>query len=182
MEQTTVRQARVSDVSAIARVHIDTWRAAYHGLVPDDYLARLSYEESEGIWGGLISEMGREDPARRSLHVAEGPRGVVGFAMGGPRRQGDPAYAGELQGVYVLPDHQRQGLGLALTRATVERLLDAGMRSMLVWVLADNHPSRRFYEALGGKPSGGQDIEIGGATLGEVSYGWSDISRLPGRD
>ena len=45
---------------------------------------------------------------------------------------------------------------------------------MLVWVLADN-PSRHFYEALGGQYVSAKQIEIGGAMLDEVSYGWRDI-------
>jgi len=49
---------------------------------------------------------------------------------------------------------------------------------MLVWVLVDNHPARRFYEALGGQELRTQPIEIGGVTLEEVAYGWQDIRGL----
>jgi hypothetical protein len=51
------------------------------------------------------------------------------------------------------------------------------MRSLLVWVLADN-PSRRFYEALGGQTVRVQPITIGGVTLDGVGYGWLDTSVL----
>jgi hypothetical protein len=44
-------------------------------------------------------------------------------------------------------------------------------------VLAQN-PSRQFYEALGGKYLYEKPIEIGGANLIKVAYGWPDIHAL----
>ena len=68
------------------------------------------------------------------------------------------------------------GIGRQLTEAVVSRLLELDLRSMLVWVLADNAPARRFYEALGGRYVREQPITIGGASLVEIAYGWKDIS------
>ena len=39
-----VREATVADSAGIARVRIETWRAAYRGLVPQEVLDRLSVE------------------------------------------------------------------------------------------------------------------------------------------
>ena len=55
--------------------------------------------------------------------------------------------------------------------------MQAGMPSMLIWVLAKN-PSRAFYEALGGQRVYEKQIVIGGETLVEVAYGWRDIHSL----
>ncbi|HNI60392.1 MAG TPA: GNAT family N-acetyltransferase, partial [Pseudomonadota bacterium] len=38
MGQGPVRPAGPDDAEAIARVHVETWRATYRGLVPDHYL------------------------------------------------------------------------------------------------------------------------------------------------
>jgi hypothetical protein len=38
-----IREARLDDALAIARVHVDTWLSTYRGIVPEDYLARLDY-------------------------------------------------------------------------------------------------------------------------------------------
>ena len=63
--------------------------------------------------------------------------------------------------------------------ASVARcLIDRGMRSMLLWVLASNQPSRAFYEQLGGIYVQTKPYEIGGATLQEVAYGWPDLPAL----
>jgi ribosomal protein S18 acetylase RimI-like enzyme len=84
---------------------------------------------------------------------------------------------GALYALYVLPSRQRQGCGRRLVQAVARRLVASGMRSVLVWVLAANIPARRFYEALGGAVVREQPIEIGGATLTEVAYGWPDGRR-----
>jgi len=39
----------VSFFQKIARVHIDTWRTTFAGIVPQDYLDQLTYAESEGF-------------------------------------------------------------------------------------------------------------------------------------
>jgi len=67
-----------------------------------------------------------------------------------------------------------------LAQTVAERLARAGLHSMLVWVLADN-PARHFYEALGGQQVRGQQITIGGVTLDEIAYGWTDTGRLVSR-
>jgi hypothetical protein len=57
----------------------------------------------------------------------------------------------------------------------VHELVTRGFGSMAVWVLELN-PSRRFYECLGGKAIGHQQIERGGQTFVEVAYGWPSLN------
>ena len=52
------------------------------------------------------------------------------------------------------------------------------MNSILLWVLAENWPARRFYEALGGEYVSEQQIMIGNTLLLEVAYGWKDLNQL----
>lgn len=171
-----VREACSADAPAIARVHVDSWRTTYRGLVPDDYLAKLSYERRTNRWGQWLS-----DPESREFHyVVEDESGqIVGFASGGPVRASDPVYMGELYGIYLLDEHQRKGIGRQLVRTVVDRLAEVGIRSMLVWVLTDN-PSRGFYEALGGQLVRRGQTEIGGVVFETVAYGWSDTGTVRG--
>ncbi len=147
-----VREATVDDVPAIARVHVDIWRATYRGIVPDDFLDGLTYEGRERQWTAAL----------------------------GPERGGDPDYRGELYALYIDAAAQGRGLGRQLVRAVAGRLADEGMTSLLLWVLAEN-PARGFYERLGGREVRTQPIAIGGATLEEVAYGWLDTGVLRGR-
>lgn len=169
-----IRPAREDDLPAIAKVHVDTWRTTYAGLIPDDFLANLSYENREQMWRGAIT-----DPEQRSsLFVAEAPAGgVAGFASCGAERDDDPVYTGELYAIYVNQMAQGKGIGRALLHAVVGDLIQRGHTSLLVWVLANN-PYRLFYEALGGVPVNQKDATFGGATLAEVAYGWPDIQSL----
>jgi ribosomal protein S18 acetylase RimI-like enzyme len=169
-----IREARPEDAAAIARIHVDSWRSTYKGIVPDEHLAGLSYERREQGWREALS-----NPDNRSfVYVAEDEAGnVVGFASGGPEREGHPDYKGELYAIYLFAQFQRRGLGRQLTQAVARRLLKAGISSMLVWVLADN-PGRAFYEALGGTYLSEKKITIGEKELVEVAYGWRDIRVL----
>ena len=97
---------------------------------------------------------------------------------GRPNREADTDHTGELYVIYLLPEYQRRGIGLKLIVTTAAWLLDRGLRSMIVWVLAANWPARRFYEALGGAYLREQQINIGGTLLPEVAYGWSDLNCL----
>jgi hypothetical protein len=49
---------------------------------------------------------------------------------------------------------------------------------MIVWVLRDNAPARKFYERLGGAYVRMQPITIGPALLQEVSYGWKSLDDI----
>jgi ribosomal protein S18 acetylase RimI-like enzyme len=170
-----IRDATLADVPAIARVHVDSWRVTYRGLMPDDLLAGLSYKDRERQWTAAIT---RADTGRGCLVVAdEGEDGIVGFASGGQCR-GDWGYDGELYAIYLSAAHQGRGLGKALHLAVAERLAAQGRTSMLTWVLDTNAGARGFYEALGGIRAGEKTEEMDGATLREVAYGWPDVAEL----
>jgi GNAT superfamily N-acetyltransferase len=163
-----IRVATVADVAAIARVHVDSWRTTYKGIVPEGFLANLAYEHREPLWRDALSK----SASRSVVYVAEDLDGhIIGFAAGGPERSGDTVYTGELYAIYLLDGWQRQGIGRQLTVTLVRQLVQAGFASLLIWVLAEN-PSRRFYEALGGQQVREQPVTIGGVQLIEVAYGW----------
>jgi GNAT superfamily N-acetyltransferase len=112
------------------------------------------------------------------VYVAEDAQGtIVGFASGGPERSGDPVYTGELYAIYLLAQHQGKGMGRHLVISLVHRLLQEGMRGLLLWVLAAN-PARTFYERLGGQRVYEKTVTIDGVALLEVAYGWRDVHAL----
>jgi ribosomal protein S18 acetylase RimI-like enzyme len=167
-----VRPAGAEDAAAIARVHIDTWRTAYRGLLPDDFLAALDEAGYEDRWRRtLTSSAGR-------VYVAEDGRQIVGFASGGPERAGEDGYAGELYALYVLREAQERGHGRRLVQAVARGLRERDILNMIVWVLRDNHNARHFYERLGGLYVRSQPITIGSALLQEVSYGWKSLDDI----
>lgn len=169
-----IRQATLEDAAGIARVHVDTWRTTYRGIVPEEYLANMSYEESEKRWAGRLSD----SEAKTCIYVADDEEGhIVGFVCGGPDRDNDPVYKSELYAIYILEGYHGHGLGRRLTLALVDALLQLGLDSMILWVFAVN-PARRFYEALGGQLVKSNKFEINGVPIDEVAYAWPDIRTL----
>jgi ribosomal protein S18 acetylase RimI-like enzyme len=149
-----VRPAEPADAEQVVTTRTRTWRQAYAGIVPDDVLASLDAEADD-----LVRRMRERwsDPqgARFRTVVAVQDDRVVGFATFGPYRldQGrpepvDPA-VGEVLAIYVDPDRQGHGYGRALMDTAVEDLRAAGAGEVRLWVLAENTPSRRFYERYG---------------------------------
>lgn len=88
--------ASVDDTRRIAEIHIATWRAAYVGIVPDDFLAGLSVDQRETYWRQEIP-LGKQQVGLAKLDDAE-----VGWVSFGPSRDKDaqPA-AAEIWAIYV---------------------------------------------------------------------------------
>ncbi|WP_322802635.1 GNAT family N-acetyltransferase [Thermoflexus sp.] len=168
-----IRRAVPEDALGIARVRVITWKAQYAGIVPAEYLAQLSPEEDAPRWRRTLAH-----PAPgQFILVAEDQAQIVGFAAAGPERTGDEVYRGEVYAIYVLPEHQRQGIDRRLMSICARELLRDGIDTLLVWVLEAN-PARRFYEQLGGELVRTGWMEIGGARLRQLGYGWRDLHIL----
>ncbi len=170
----TIREANQDDAYGIAKVYVEGWRSTYQGIVPDDHLAHMTYEQLEQRWSRILNS------GDGFVFVAEdGPENIVGFIWGGPEHQGAPGYTGELHAIYILQRYQGQDIGRRLTQALVRKMLEDGLELMIVWVLRDN-PSRRFYEKLGAKlvrtaPYYVPDFDI---VLDDTGYAWDNIRVL----
>jgi GNAT superfamily N-acetyltransferase len=180
-----VRRARPADAAAIGAVHVAAWRSAYPGILPNQFLSRLSvprqaaYYDS-AIRGGVgvhVATVSATD-----LATAERPNGsrIVGFATGAPARSGHgplPLADGEVETLYVLDDWRDRGIGRRLMRAAAAHLAAVGCGSAFVWVLREN-PSRWFYERLGGRTAAESTITVGGVPVVQTAYIWSPIAKL----
>jgi ribosomal protein S18 acetylase RimI-like enzyme len=164
-----VREATARDAAGIARVHVESSRAAHAGLLPAATLSVFTFERRRETWAVTLAGGGE------FVYVAEEGGRVVGFASGGAERAGDAEFDGELYAVYILPGEQRRGSGRRLTLAVAGRLAAEGFRAMLLWVLEGNEPARRFYESLGGARVRRKRDERAGGAPAEVAYGWPDL-------
>jgi ribosomal protein S18 acetylase RimI-like enzyme len=167
-----IRPALPNDAAEIARVHVDSWRSSYRGLLADEFLDSLSEAGYTDRWRRVIG-----DGASR-VFVVEEAGGIVGFASGGRERAGESGYEGELYAIYIVAGSQRKGHGRELVHRMAAALREKGLRDMIVWVLRDNTPAREFYERLGGTYVRAQPITIGPTTLEEVSYGWRTLDEI----
>jgi GNAT superfamily N-acetyltransferase len=171
IREARIRKARIEDAAAIAHVHVESWKTTYSGIVSDEFLASLNKEERTRMWQEQI----RADTI--SMLVAEDGTGIFGFAAGGELREKRDDYDAELYAIYLLHERQKQGVGRRLSLALASALKSRGLRSMLVWVLEQN-PSVSFYERLGAVRVARKAVNIGGADLEELAYGWPSIDRM----
>jgi hypothetical protein len=81
-----IRPARPADAPALAAVHVATWRDAYAGLLPDEFLASLDLDEWTQRRRSRLANPA--DGTFELLFETEGR--VTGFVSGGPSRDEFP--------------------------------------------------------------------------------------------
>lgn len=165
----TFREATVADCSEVARVHVQSWKQSFAGIVPQTFLDKMSVEKRANAF-----EQGFSADSYK-MYVAEVPEfGVVGFADFGEPREDIDAYEGELYAIYLLPEYQRKGIGERLFNLGVEFFVEGGKSSMYLLAL-EVSPYKSFYEKKGGEIVGRKRIEIEGVTYDELVYGWESL-------
>jgi ribosomal protein S18 acetylase RimI-like enzyme len=135
-----VRPATSADVPAIGRVARETWRITYaQSIAPHNQQRVLERSYTDAA---LVAAL---QMAQSWFFVAVSGEEVLGFAQF--LRRGDGH--GELVRIYVLPAHQRRGIGRALLQAGVHAMARAGIHRCYVSVEVDNAPAIAFYQHFG---------------------------------
>jgi len=141
-----IRDATIDDARAIAQVHVRSWRWAYRGQIPDEFLDRLSVAERESTWRDRLGSAAR---GPRCVVAEEDDGAVVGFAAFGEPEDQAPPGAGELLAIYLEEDVAGTGVGSRLLEHATRGLRDQGWALASLWVLGSNDRARRFYERAG---------------------------------
>ena len=163
----TVRLARADDADEIGRIQVETWRAAYTGLMPEEAIAGFDVESQQRAWR---ERLGRTPRRGSSTFVVEDGGEVVGFASVGASREEDAEQEGELYAIYLHPSCWGTGIGRALLQRAEESMRSSGYRRALLWVLAGNQRAERFYRAAGWEADGEKVEDFQGATVTERRY------------
>lgn len=145
----SIRLATAADAPRLAEIHIFGWRAAYQNLISEEYLfATLSVQKRIASFAKALEARGSEQP-KEETWVCESSSVIQGFITVGNCRDTDQPDGFELMGLYIDPLLRRRGSGSALAVRCEELARQRGYREIFLWVLADNHPARRFYEQAG---------------------------------
>lgn len=167
-----IRDATVADARGIAVVHVDSWRAAYAGLIDQTVLDQQSVDAREAMWSAWITRSlagestGAYGPVAHRLVVAELDDRIVGWASFGGGRDADFRDRGEIAGLYAHPDVWSQGVGRALIRHAEDELRTSGWSRAYLWVLKGNERAIGFYRAHGWTADGGEKFGEGGSVQG----------------
>ena len=123
-----LRLAQVNDAPRLAQLHVDTWQAAYRGIVPDAYLAQFTCEKREQAFRRALEAKTEE------TYLLEENESVVAILTIGASRDADLDHArcGELWGIYIAPAYWRRGLGKAVMCEGLRRLKRMGATKAFV--------------------------------------------------
>ncbi|PGM62080.1 GNAT family N-acetyltransferase [Bacillus paramycoides] len=167
-----IRKANKEDIKGVSRVYVDSWRTTYRGLVPDDYLDELSYEDAEKSWIDFLNN--KNEPF---IYVAINDTGkIIGFASG--KSIDEKNFDGELYSLYLLQECRGLGVGRQLVSAIAKHFKEKGIYSMMVWVMKQNKSGLGFYERMGGKEYIHRTSTFGGTVVEDVAYAWKEVSKL----
>ena len=160
------RCIEADDVASVAQVHLDSWNAAYRGLVPDEFLEEFTFEKRKDIATRALADDTQETV------VIEDDGGILGFVVCGASRDEDaqPGITGEIWGIYIDPAHWRQGGGRELAQHAQTAQRQRGFTVATLWVLEGNSAAREFYENLAFRLDGGRKTVELGAPLAAVRY------------
>jgi len=165
-----IREATISDALGIAKVHIDSWRTTYKGIVSDEYLNELSYSQKEKAWINIINDAQKD--IKYIFVIENDENNIIGFTSCGIEREGHTKFKGEIYAIYITKEYQNKGIGKLLFNRAVEKLNEINFSSILIWALEENNQACRFYEVIGGKKVKEKYINIGNERFKEVAYGW----------
>lgn len=149
------------DLFEISDIYEQSWKYAYNGIIPQDYLASIP----KGRWCNTVKREGFN-----SLVAVENDKliGTLGFCSS--RWENYSTY-GEIVSIYLIPEYIGKGIGQKLFDAGILELKKQGYTDILLWVLEDNIRARRFYEKNGFTPNNEKLVDnIGGKDLTEIMY------------
>ncbi len=163
-----VRIATAVDAPAIAHIHVEAWRVAYRGQMPDAVLDALDVRRRTAFWKEQLGQMSG------AIFVAEDGGRIIGFCDLVPSRDkdADARTVAEIRAFYVLPQHWRKGAGRALCDYALAEARSRGCKVVTLWVLVSNSSARCFYEAMGFGLDGAAktDKTTDGSDLHEVRF------------
>jgi hypothetical protein len=87
------------DAEGIAKVHINSWKSTYKGIISDDFLNKLTIENGSKRWRGRL-----ENPSEKyQILIAEdNQQQIIGFIDGVQNRGEKDKYDAEVYSFYLL--------------------------------------------------------------------------------
>jgi RimJ/RimL family protein N-acetyltransferase len=167
-----IRKATQNDICDISKIHALSWKAAYKGLVPQQFLDELN----EDYWVETFTKSFSKNLLTVQL-VTDGEYPIGCISYGKSRDSNLPEW-GEIISFYFLPQYWGKGHAKLLLDTAMADLLKS-YRNVFLWVLKENIRARKFYEKNHFRCNDDEGkFEIMGDKLTDVRYIFSfkDIS------
>lgn len=149
------------DFEVIGNIYSCSWKTAYRGIVPQEYLDSLGGSR----WSNVLKDSGHD-----AYVVMDGDK-CVGSSSICAARDKNMAGWGEVISIYLLPEYFGSGYAKPLFDCAVNALREKGYADIYLWVLEENVSAQKFYEKQGFHKNGDTaPITIAGKDLIEVRY------------
>lgn len=140
---TLIRDGNEKDSSIISRIYTESWKSAYKGMVPDEYLRNIKYD----FWIEKFQKWIQDNILKvKIIYLIDKVVGAAAYGKSTDEKYLDYA---EIRSFYLLPKYFRKGLGTALMKSVIREVCEEGYSKCYLWVLDENKNARAFYEKLG---------------------------------
>ncbi|MHB8455879.1 MAG: GNAT family N-acetyltransferase [Acidiferrobacterales bacterium] len=131
-----IRQATMTDADSIARLCAESWRIAYHRILPGEFLDRHMMQDRQAVWRQRFTA----PKDMQLVLVAEESQELCGFVYA--YGQEDPQWGSYIDNLHVRRESQRRGIGKPL-------MIEIAHRSRRHYPGAGFYLSEEFYERFG---------------------------------
>ncbi len=169
-----LRPAQYSDYTAIAKLHANSWRQHYRGILSDNYLDNDVEEDRLNTW----YERFKSPAENQVVTIAELDETIAGFCCA--FLNVDPVFGSLIDNFHVAMNFQRSGVGKMLFKESARMIHEkSDNKKMFLWVFEANKNARVVYERLGGTCFETIDKENEDGTVSKTCrYTWDDVSKL----
>ncbi|UXI04238.1 GNAT family N-acetyltransferase [Photobacterium sp. TY1-4] len=136
-----LRKAVLTDVQDIAQIHVNSWKSAFDGLMPADYINGFTISSRIEEWRNTIST------SAESVVVAESGNKVVGFMSYFVHPEN--AETIELSKLYLCPSVYGQRLGSKFIAHLDQESQALEAKNINLYVLDNNKSAITFYSKHG---------------------------------
>lgn len=165
MPKIKIRIGSIEDSISMSIIHANSWKKAYQGLLPDEYLNQIK----DLRWVDMINKGLEGNTIKAWVATIEG-KVIACTCLGDSRYQGYETQL-ELISMYVLPEYWNLGAGSLLIDEVLKYAVNNSYLEVGLWVLDGNNQAIRFYEKKG-FIGNGDTIQsmIGGKSITEKRY------------
>lgn len=138
-----IKQATIQDAKTISHIHASSWKGAYRGIIPQQYLDVLQ----DDFWVNAFQSWIKAKTVTALLIYDK--ELAVGCIAYGKSRDEKLSQWGEIVSIYLVPEYFGKGYGCKLLKAALGDMKIAGYNDIYLWVLENNEAAKKFYERNG---------------------------------
>ncbi|MDD1794542.1 GNAT family N-acetyltransferase [Enterovibrio sp. ZSDZ42] len=136
-----IRQAQLTDAKAIALIHVNSWKTAFSGLMPDAYIRGYTEETRTDEWRHILESQ------KENVFVAEANNQVVGFLSYSQSKTDKHTFG--LSKLYLCPSIYGKRVGSLLMETLEDVAKASNIQNITLYVLDKNDAAISFYTKHG---------------------------------